>query len=92
MNRRALLALLEDDRDLLEHLVEIGVLPQEEDELSAEVVDQACVARTLVRELEVNWPGVEVVLHMRAEMLAMHRQVADLFTLLESWRREKNRS
>lgn len=33
----------------------------------------------LSRELGVNWAGIEVILHMRERMLAMQRQVQEIF-------------
>lgn len=36
----------------------------------------------LSRDLGVNWAGIEVILHMREQMLAMQRQVHDIFTHL----------
>jgi hypothetical protein len=77
-----LLELLEDDRELLELLVECGVLPPGADTCSEDQVSDALVARTLYRELEVNPPGVEIILRMRGEMLAMRRQVAEILRLL----------
>jgi hypothetical protein len=31
-----------------------------------------------VRELNVNWAGVEVVLHMRSQLIEMRRQLSEL--------------
>jgi hypothetical protein len=77
-----LLQLLEGDRELLELLAEHGVIPQDAGTCSEDQVADVLVARTLVRELEVNPPGVEIILRMRAEILAMRRQVAELVRLL----------
>ena len=77
-----LLALLEDDRECLDTLVELEILPAHQTSFAPEEVELALVARTLVRELDVNWPGVEVVLRLRGELLDMRRQVAELLELL----------
>lgn len=42
--------------------------------LSSEEIEKALLARTLVEDMEVNLPGVEVVLRMREQMLEMRRQ------------------
>lgn len=39
---------------------------------------------TLVQELELNWPGVEIVLRMRGELIDMRKQVAELLSLLQA--------
>jgi MerR family transcriptional regulator/heat shock protein HspR len=52
--------------------------------LSLEEVDRVRLARLLVYELEVNLPGVEVVVHMREEMLAMRRQFSEILERLVS--------
>lgn len=88
IDMRALLVLLEDDREVLDELLRLGLV-ELADEDAGLPVDQAelCrVARTLVRELEVNWPGVEIILRMRSELLATHRQMADLLELLAARR------
>jgi hypothetical protein len=80
---RELLVVIEDDREIVELLLEAGVLPPPiEREYSEGEVELARVARTLVRELEVNAAGVEVILRMREEMLAMRRQMAEVLELL----------
>jgi hypothetical protein len=77
-----LLELLEDDRELLELLIECGIVAAGEGMCTDEQVGDALVARTLFRELEVNPPGIEIILRMRGEMIAMRRQVAELLRLL----------
>lgn len=70
--------LLGSDLDFYEQLCTEGFIPRDEAALSAEHLETARLARTLVQELEVNWAGVEVVLHMRAELMETRRQVHDL--------------
>ena len=45
-------------------------------------VDRVRVARVLTEEMRVNLEGVEVVLNMREQMIAMHHQVNELLKLL----------
>jgi hypothetical protein len=80
-----LLIRLGDDRALLESLHDEGLLPPPlERTYSEEEVEQARVARVLMRELEVNFAGVEVILHMRREMLTLRHQILDLLHELHS--------
>ena len=83
---RMLIELFGDDRELLEQLIDAGVIPREETLADADV-EAALVARTLLRELEVNLPGVEIIVRMRQELLDTRRQVAELIALLKSGRR-----
>lgn len=80
-----LFALLDEDRAFFDDLVRWGLLSPDQREVDATELDQILVAKTLVRELEVNWPGVEIILRLRAELLATRRQIAEL---LEQLRRE----
>ncbi len=77
-----LLRILDNDREILDQLIGLGVIPREADGYPSEQAETCRVARTLVRELDVNWPGVEIILRMREEMLATHRQVAELLAIL----------
>lgn len=78
MNAKALLELLQQDQELLDLLFELELLRRDVESYADEDVECALVARTLVRELEVNGPGVEIILRMRSELLATRRQVAEL--------------
>ena len=81
-----LIEIIGDDPELIEVLYEVGVIRREAEVLDEAEVDAALVARTLVRELEVNPPGVEIILRMREEILAQRRQVAELLALLKKRR------
>ncbi len=54
----------------------------ESDEMvvSAADAERLRVIALLMRELDVNLPGVEVILHMREELLAMQRQFDDVLS------------
>ncbi len=78
----AFVEIIGDDPELIEILYEVGVLQREAKVVEETEIEAALVARTLLRELEVNPPGVEIILRMRAELLAQRRQVADLLALL----------
>ena len=85
---RELLIVIGDDREVVEMLHEAGVLtgPVERD-YSDDEAELARVARTLLRELEVNLAGVEVILRMRDEIVALRRQMAELIERLQAARR-----
>lgn len=81
------LAELQVDRTFLEQLEGEGLIHPKrtlegETVLSWEEVERVRLARVLVYELEVNLPGVEVVVHMREEMLAMREQFAEILERL----------
>jgi hypothetical protein len=84
-----LLALLGGDRDLLEQLRQAGFLPREPARLSPEHAELARVAHTLVHELEVNWAGVEVALHLRGRLIALEAQMSELVVVLNRRSRER---
>ena len=80
---RALLRnLLEQDDELLGRLCEAGFVPRDDAALAPEHLETARVVRTLVHELEINSPGVEVIVRMRSELVATQRQVAELAELV----------
>jgi hypothetical protein len=80
--RARLEELLAGDQALYAQLCEAGLVPRQDEELALDHLETARVVRTLVHELEINWAGVEVVLHMRTELLATRRQLAELAELL----------
>jgi hypothetical protein len=86
MNLQMLLELLQHDRELVDQLYELELLPRGADSFADEQVECALVARTLIRELEVNGPGVEIILRMRSELIATRRQVAELIAELRDRR------
>ncbi len=56
--------------------------------ISAEDVERVRLVMLLTGELDVNLPGVEVIMHMRDSMLAMRQQFAEILdALVEEMRR-----
>lgn len=47
-----------------------------------EQVERIRVARVLIQDMQVNLEGVDVVLHMRDQMIAMQRQFERVLNLL----------
>jgi MerR family transcriptional regulator/heat shock protein HspR len=50
--------------------------------VSADEAERIRLACVLTRELEVNLPGVEVIVHMRESMLAIQRQFSEILDAL----------
>jgi len=50
--------------------------------LSAEDAERVRLASVLTAEMEVNLPGVEVIVHMRDSLLAMQRQFSEILDAL----------
>lgn len=72
-----LLELVEGDQELIIHLVEEGLVERHDDIVTADV-DHVLLARTLWRDLDVEWPGIEVALRLTAELRAARRKIAEL--------------
>lgn len=71
-----------------EGLIEVKRSLDDEAVISVADVETARLVRVLVNELEVNLPGAEVIVHMRAEMLAMTRQFGKILETLVAELRE----
>jgi len=84
--------LLAGDLELYEALCDQGFVPRNEGELSVDHLETARIVRTLVHELEVNWPGVEVVLRLRTELVDTQRQVHELSAVLRSLQESKDKT
>ena len=72
-----LLELVEGDRELLVHLVEEGLIERRDDLVSIDV-DAVLLARTLWRDLEVEWPGIEIIVKLIAQLAAARRRIEEL--------------
>jgi len=60
--------------------------------ISAEDVERVRLVMLLISELDVNLPGVEVIMHMRDSMLAMQQQFSEILdALVEEMRRRLQR-
>jgi len=55
-----LLELVDGDDEFIVRLVEEGLIEQRDDVMSVDV-DAVLLARTLWRNLEVDWPGIEII-------------------------------
>jgi len=77
-----LVELVEGDEELIVRLVEEGLIEQR-DQVASVDVDGVLLARTLWRELGVEWPGIEVVLHLAAQLRAARARIAELEAKLD---------
>ena len=74
-----LLELVDGDHELIALLVDEGEIVRRDDGDVVHVdVERVLVTRTLYRELEVNWPGIEVILRLREELGSARRRLAEL--------------
>ena len=73
-----LIDLVDGDHELIARLVEEGEIEQRDDVVAMVDVDRVLIARTLVRELEIDWPGVEVILRLLRELAEARQRIAEL--------------
>ena len=74
--------LLDNDQALLETLRERGIIPVDDEGYEQHHCEDARVAHVLMRELDVNIEGVEIILRMRRELLETRQHVATLLITL----------
>ena len=72
-----LVELVDDDHELIAHLVDEGVIETHDDDRAVVDVDSVLVARSL-RELEVDWSGIAIILRLIDELAAARRRIAEL--------------
>ncbi len=73
-----LLGLIGGDSELLDALVEHGIIAKECEVFGPEDVETVLVSQTLVRELDINWAGVDVILRMRRQLLVTRLRLAEV--------------
>jgi len=75
---RHLIELVDGDDELIARLLEDGEIERRDDAVVVVDVDRVLIARTLVRELEIDWPGVEVILRLLRELAEARARIAEL--------------
>jgi MerR family transcriptional regulator/heat shock protein HspR len=75
-SRTEIVKLLEIDEGFLsslesEEIIEVDAPPGESGEYSERMLERVRVAHELVRELDVNLPGVAIIVRMREQMLTL---------------------
>ncbi|HEY5933378.1 MAG TPA: chaperone modulator CbpM [Kofleriaceae bacterium] len=74
-----LVELVGGDDELIARCVDEGIIEKRTDDDRVTVdVDRVLVARTLVRDLEVGWTGVELVLRLCDELAEARERIAAL--------------
>ena len=73
-----MLDLLDGDQELIARLIEEGEIERRDEIVAVVDLDRVLIARTLVRELEIDWPGVEVILRLLGELADARRRIAEL--------------
>ncbi|HEX7842466.1 MAG TPA: hypothetical protein VF469_33565 [Kofleriaceae bacterium] len=77
---RHLVDLVGDD-ELIAWLIDEGVIEVGADDRALVDLDTVLAARTL-RELEVDWSGIAIILRLRDELAAARRRIAELESAL----------
>ena len=72
-----LLELVDGDHEFIVRLIEEGLIERRDDVMSVDV-DAVLLARTLWRNLEVEWPGIEIIVRLTAQLNAARRRVQEL--------------
>jgi hypothetical protein len=73
-----LVELVNGDNELIARLVEEGEIVHGDDDVVTIDIDRVLLARTLWRELEVDWPGIEIILRLRGDLVAARKRIAEL--------------
>jgi hypothetical protein len=73
-----LLELVGGDQELIARLVDEGEIEQRDDTTVIVDLDRVLIVRTLVRELEIDWSGVAVILRLLSELADARRLIEDL--------------
>lgn len=74
---RRLVELVDGDDELVAQLMADGVIEEQGDDRVVVDVDSVLVALTL-RELEVDWSGIPIILRLRDELAQARRRIAEL--------------
>lgn len=78
LSYQRLVELVDGDQELIARLVEEGEIDCGADDTALVDVDRVLVARTLHRELEVDWAGVELALRLIDQLAQARRRIAEL--------------
>ena len=72
-----LVELVDGDEEFIVRLVEEGLIERRDEVMSVDV-DAVLLARTLWRNLEVDWPGIEIIVRLTAQLNAARRRIQEL--------------
>jgi hypothetical protein len=82
---RDLLELVEGDEELIVRLVEEELVVRREDIVTIDV-DRVLLARTLWRDLDIDWDAVEIILKLATELDSARQRIAELEAALTTKR------
>ena len=83
-----LLELVDGDHEFIVRLIEEGLIEQRDDVTGVDV-DAVLLARTLWRNLEVDWPGIEIIVRLTSQLNSARRRVQELEAALATGERPK---
>jgi hypothetical protein len=72
-----LVEIVDGDHELIARLVEEGEITVSGETATVDV-EHVMVARTLVRELDIDWTAVGMILRLRDELAAARKRIAEL--------------
>lgn len=87
LSRTRLIEIVGGDAELIARLVEHDVIVEGPQGFDPDQVERALVSRTLIRELDVNLEGTEIILRLRERLVATQVQVG---ALLDELRRTQD--
>ncbi len=73
-----LIECVDGDEELVQLLVRERVIEEQPDGFRIEEVDRVLASRTLVRDLEVNIAGVDIILRLREELAEARQHITAL--------------
>jgi hypothetical protein len=73
-----LVQLVDGDDELIVRLVDEGLIARGEGDLVRVDLELVLAARTLWRDLEVEWSGIELILRLRDELVQARRRIGEL--------------
>ncbi len=79
-----LVELVEGDAELIAQLVEIGVIERGDGDVVRVDIEHVLVARTLIRDFEIDAAAIDVILKLRDELSRARARIAELERRLPS--------
>lgn len=73
-----LVELVEGDDELIGKLVEIGVIERADGDIVRVDIEHVLVARTLIRDFEIEGPAIDVILRLRDQLAHARARIAEL--------------